>query len=168
MPAKIERSGRSAATKPVTGSLVNIHDTLRIKVRSKGVNVAPPLNFFLPFIQTCATAGPSPYHHLSALPELRRSCFATLLLVHSLELLKSFVPRSRSPVPFVSLGYARELTCEKPISTSSSSWASSHTLRSRSGRSSRPARSYPGIPGQAAPLKTPVATRELQREYAPS
>jgi len=130
MPAKIERSGRSAATKPVTGSLVKIHDTLRIKVRSKGVNVAPPLNFFLPFIQTCATAGPSPYHHLSALPDC--------------------------------------LTCEKPISTSSSSWASSHTLRSRSGRSSRPARSYPEIPGQAAPSKTPVATRELQREYAPS
>jgi len=51
MPAKIEKSSRTAATKPSTGLLAKIHDTLRIKVRSKGVNVAPPLNFFLPFIQ---------------------------------------------------------------------------------------------------------------------
>jgi hypothetical protein len=52
MPAKIEKSSRTAATKPSTGLFAKIHDTLRIKVRSKGVNVAPPLNFFLPFIQS--------------------------------------------------------------------------------------------------------------------
>ena len=55
MPAKIERSCRTAATKPVTGLFVRIHDTLRIKIRSKGGNVAPTLNFFLPFIQTDST-----------------------------------------------------------------------------------------------------------------
>ena len=52
MPAKIEKSGRMAATKPSPGLFAKIHDTLRIKVRSKGVNVAPQLNFFLPFIQS--------------------------------------------------------------------------------------------------------------------